>query len=524
MSCPFLKRATLAQLKNSNNQVLAGIAKKCPVASTIPVQKYNIPAVDASSCPYSSKDRRNDRELKHLASKCCPFQNAELMQQKRLDEPVSKVTSCPKISFMGEVAGEALRKKEKDNTYRIFKEISRSAQIPGKCSIDNHLAMKVNWSSNDYLGLSQHPRVINSTIEVISETGVGAGGTRNISGTSPYHHRLETALADWHYHQHGLVFSSCYVANENVIAQIAELAVKNGKKLHIISDEKNHASMIQGVLKACRTFPGYVEKSVFKHNDMDDLEAVLQSSYSDEIVPLILFESVYSMEGDFGLVDEISVLSKKYDALTFCDEVHAVGLYGENGHGLCNPEHEIDFITGTLGKALGSLGGYVTSNNADFIEYFRLHCPGLIFTTSLPPAICQAAWEGLQISCSVEGENLRNLHQKNVAYMKTLLLDYFPDHEEIFEKSNHIIPVFINDAKKVDLVQRKMLRHDHYCQAINSPTVPKGSERLRIVVTPQHDQGQIQRFVRDLVDSIEEVNAVEGSMKFLDGNNKKSRR
>jgi len=297
------------------------------------------------------------------------------------------------------------------------------------------------------------------------------------------------------------VFSSCYVANENVISQLAALCVSQGKQMVLISDEKNHASMIQGVKAAVRNSPTMVSKRVFRHNDMGHLEEILREVPA-ETVPVVLFESVYSMDGNLGDVDSIAHLAQKYDAMTFCDEVHAVGLYGRGGHGFCQPHHQIDFITGTLGKALGSMGGYVTSSNADFIEYFRLHCPGLIFTTSLPPAIAAAADEALKISMSPVGDSLRKKHRANVDFAKSLILEFLPDHADTFATSNHIIPIFVNDATQVAYAQYALNERGHYAQAINYPTVPKGTERLRLVVSPMHSEWQIRQLVDDLADSL----------------------
>jgi len=476
--CPFLAKASAQQINNCSEKVLKTLSSKCPF-----VGKIQPPARSEcySTCPFSSKAVvKNEKELKLIAQKCCK-------------------TAQTQISS---TADAELAKKLKSNGYRIFEQVQRSAARPTRCHTST--GPKINWSSNDYLGLSTHPDVISKTVEVLDANGVGAGGTRNISGTSIHHEELEQRLAAWHGHEQGLLFSSCYVANESVISQLGQLVTQRlGKKFKIVSDQKNHASIIQGIRKACKNHPEEVEKVVFKHNDMEHLESILMDNDEDTIT-LIIFESVYSMEGDIGDIERITALAREYNCLTFCDEVHAVGLYGQNGHGLCEPHHNVDFITGTLGKALGSLGGYVTANNSSMIEYFRLYCPGLIFTTSLPPLICAAANHALGISCSSEGDKLRYLHRKNVNFMKDQLLRFFPDHEKVFDESNHIIPIFFNNAEKVGRIQKLMLERGHYVQAINSPTVAVGEERLRVVVTPQHSERDILRFVEDLMNVCDE--------------------
>jgi len=469
--CPFLNRATINQIKNCSDDLLENIAKRCPVASEACGKKM-------ARCPFQHVvDRKIEKEIKMIANKC----NDWTQSQRPL-------------VFEAE---EALEKKRRDQTYRIWNQVERNVNGPeskvnGECL--------VNWSSNDYLGLSNHPEVTSAALDEIKMCGVGSGGSRNISGTHSQHVLLEENLADWHGHEAALLFTSCYAANDAVLNQMGVLAKQNSKQLVFISDEKNHASMIEGIRKAEKMNYGFVTKRVFRHNDLNHLEEIL-ADYDSDTIKLVAFESVYSMDGDHAPISGIANLANFYNALTFCDEVHAVGLYGEKGQGLVEKHHGIDMITGTLGKSLGSMGGYITASES-FIEYFRLHCPGLIYTTSLAPGLVAAANKSIEISCSDEGLKLRMEHKRKVEITKRALLRYFPEMDEIFSNSGHIVPIFIKGSEAVKIAQKELQSRGHYCQAVFAPTVSKGAERLRLVVTPHHSEEQIFKLVNDLAEIV----------------------
>jgi len=473
--CPFLSHTSINQIKKCSDDLLENIAKRCPVASECVGQKME-------RCPFQHVvDRKIEKEIKMIANKCH-------------DWTQTKSTSPIPLMFEAE---DALKKKREEKTYRIWSQVERNINGP-ESKVNGEFL--VNWSSNDYLGLSNHPEVTAAALSEINACGVGSGGSRNISGTHSQHVQLEYNLANWHGHEAGLLFTSCYAANDAVLNQLGVLAKQNNKQLVFISDEKNHASMIEGIRKAEKMNSGFVTKRVFRHNDLNHLEEIL-AEYDNETIKLVAFESVYSMDGDHAPIADIANLAHFYNALTFCDEVHAVGLYGENGQGLVEEHLGIDMITGTLGKSLGSMGGYVTSSKS-FIEYFRLHCPGLIYTTSLAPSLAAAANKSIEISYSEEGFQLRMKHKKNVEMTKLALLRYFPEMEDIFEKSGHIVPIFIEGSEVVKLAQKELQSRGHYCQAVFAPTVKKGTERLRLVVTPHHTKEQIFKLVNDLAEVV----------------------
>ncbi len=334
------------------------------------------------------------------------------------------------------------------------------------------------WCSNDYLGMGQNPVVLKAAKNAIDNSGAGAGGTRNISGTTRYHVELEQSLADLHGKEAGLVFSSGYVANEGALSTLAKLL----PECLILSDALNHASMIHG-MRSSRA-----ETKVFRHNDVEHLEELLKAADIDR-PKIIAFESVYSMEGDIAPIKEIIELAEKYNALTYLDEVHGVGLYGPRGGGVAEERglmDRIDIIEGTFGKAYGLMGGYI-AGRASTIDAVRSYASGFIFTTSLPPAIlagARASVEHLKVS---DIERLRQ--RRNVARFKTLLdaagLPFM--HGE-----SHIVPLVVGDAVCCKMVTDTLMRdYDIYVQPINYPTVPKGTERLRLTATAAHTMEQV---------------------------------
>jgi 5-aminolevulinate synthase len=343
------------------------------------------------------------------------------------------------------------------------------------------------WCSNDYLGMGQHPDVIKAMVETATCMGVGAGGTRNISGTSHPLVELERELADLHGKASALVFTSGYVSNATGISTIAKLI----PNCLILSDASNHNSMIEGIRQSGS------EKQIWRHNDVAHLERLLAASERNR-PKLIVFESLYSMDGDVAPIRCICDLAERYDAMTYCDEVHAVGMYGPRGAGVAARDgsmHRIDVIEGTLAKAFGCLGGYI-SGSANLIDAVRSYAPGFIFTTALPPAICAAATAAIRHLKASDGERLR--HQERARRVKAVLnAAALP----VLMNDSHIVPVMVGDAEKCKLASDLLLKdHGIYIQPINYPTVPIGAERLRITPTPCHEDGLIVALAEALGD------------------------
>lgn len=334
------------------------------------------------------------------------------------------------------------------------------------------------WCSNDYLGMGQHPTVLNAMKQAIDSYGAGAGGTRNISGTNKIHTELEDELASLHFQEAALVFTSGYVANEAALGTLTS-KIPN---ICVFSDEQNHASMIHGIRS------GRAEKKIFRHNDMGHLKSLLQE-HPFERPKLIAVESVYSMEGDIAPLEELINLSKNYNALLYVDEVHAVGLYGSHGGGMSEQlglAQHIDIIQGTLGKAYGVVGGYVAGSKV-LVDFIRSFAPGFIFTTALPPALVTGALAAVK-HLKVSSEERLGLHRQVKSLKETLTAYEIP----FYPTPSHIVPVIIGDAALCKAVTDELLfEHSIYVQPINYPTVPKGTERLRLVPTPFHDNQKI---------------------------------
>ncbi|XP_067833570.1 5-aminolevulinate synthase, erythroid-specific, mitochondrial-like [Heptranchias perlo] len=391
-----------------------------------------------------------------------------------------------------------IEEKKRDHTYRVFKTVNRKAEeYPFAEHYSDPLAEKKDvsvWCSNDYLGMSSHPRVLEAIVETVQEFGAGAGGTRNISGTSKFHVDLESELAGLHQKDAALLFSSCYVANDSTLFTLAKLL----PGCEIYSDAGNHASMIQGIRNSG------VPKFVFRHNDVEHLEQLLRES-NPETPKIVAFETVHSMDGGICPLAKMCDVAHKYGAITFVDEVHAVGLYGTHGAGIGERDgimHKLDIISGTLGKAFGCVGGYVAST-ASLIDTVRSYAAGFIFTTALPPMVLAGALESVRILKSEEGQALRRSHQRNVKYMRQLLMDAgLP----VINCPSHIIPIRVCDAaRNTDICNIMMNRHDIYVQAINYPTVPRGEELLRLAPSPHHEPQMMGNFVDRLVDAWKEL-------------------
>ncbi|KAI0024796.1 5-aminolevulinate synthase [Xylariomycetidae sp. FL0641] len=404
-----------------------------------------------------------------------------------------------KFDYNGFYQGE-LDKKHKDKSYRYFNNINRLAKEFPQAHGANKEERVTVWCSNDYLGMGRNPQVLKAMHETLDEYGSGAGGTRNISGHNKHAVELEGTVAKLHAKEAALVFSSCYVANDATLATL-------GSKLPdcvILSDSLNHASMIQGIRHSG------TQKVVFKHNDMVDLETKL-ASLPLHVPKIIAFESVYSMCGSVGPIEEICDLADKYGAITFLDEVHAVGMYGPKGAGVA--EHldyeahqqgrpkgtimdRIDIITGTLGKAYGCVGGYI-AGSAKLVDMIRSLAPGFIFTTSLPPATMAGATAAIEYQMAHKGD--RRLQQLHTRAVKEAL-----DARDIpvIPNPSHIVPILVGNAELAKQASDMLLNnYQIYVQSINYPTVPVGQERLRITPTPGHTK----EYRDQLVEAIDEI-------------------
>jgi len=374
-----------------------------------------------------------------------------------------------------------------EGNYRVFADIGRQAgEFPTAQNFGPVGPSEISvWCSNDYLGMGQHPSVTDAMKSAIDKTGAGAGGTRNISGTTHYHVMLEEELADLHGKDAALLFTSGYVSNW---ATIGTLAAKIPGCI-VLSDELNHASMIEGVRYS------RAEKHIFKHNNPEDLDAKLKALDPDA-PKLVAFESVYSMDGDIAPIAEICDVADKYGAMTYLDEVHAVGLYGPRGGGIAEREGLMDRLTvieGTLGKAYGVMGGYIAASSS-LCDFIRSFASGFIFTTALPPAIVAGALASIQHLKESNEERIahRNVVEKVRANLRSVGIP-------ILENPSHIVPVMVKDPVKCKMISDWLMEnHGIYVQPINYPTVPKGSERLRITPSPVHTDHDIHKLVHAL--------------------------
>jgi 5-aminolevulinate synthase len=378
----------------------------------------------------------------------------------------------------------AIDRLKTEGRYREFADICRvRGRFPRALYRGQGAESEVTvWCSNDYLGMGQHPDVLAAMHEAIDDVGAGSGGTRNISGTTHYHVELEQELADLHGKEAALLFNSGYMANEATLSSLVR-ALPN---CIVLSDELNHASMIEGIRH------GGGEKLIWRHNDLADLEAKLQS-LAPERPKLIAFESVYSMDGDIAPLAEICALARRYNALTYLDEVHAVGMYGPRGGGIAERDgllSEIDIIEGTLAKAFGLMGGYIASN-ATIIDVIRSFAPGFIFTTSIAPTIAAGATAAIRhLKASNLERRLQNKHAKLL--MASLKARGLP----VTETESHIVPLIVGDPVKCKaLTDRLLADFSIYVQPINYPTVPKGTERLRLTPGPLHGELEISKLV-----------------------------
>jgi 5-aminolevulinate synthase len=387
----------------------------------------------------------------------------------------------------------ALKQIRAEGRYRVFTDLERKVGEFPRAFSHRSQSDVIVWCANDYLGMGQHPSVLDAMCNTITGMGAGAGGTRNISGT---HHRiveLERTLAELHGKEAALVFTSGYVSNEATLSTLGAML----PNCVMFSDAQNHASMINGIRQSG------AEKKIFRHNDVDHLAKLLAAT-DIKRPKIIAFESVYSMDGDVGPIKEICALARQYNALTYLDEVHAVGMYGPRGAGIAEREglmDELDIIQGTMAKAYGVIGGYITAS-ATLVDVIRSYAPGFIFTTTLPPAI--AAGANASIRHLMQSNAEREKHQANARQLKAMLAEAgIP----VLANNTHIVPVMVGDPVLCKQVSDILLEEYHlYVQPINYPTVRKGTERLRITPTPFHTAQMMQELTGALVEIFARLN------------------
>jgi len=382
---------------------------------------------------------------------------------------------------------------KQEGKYRVFNDIVRERGEFPKAIWYSKYAIKniVNWCSNDYLGMGQNKIVIDAMHTALDQTGAGSGGTRNIGGTSHYHVALEAELANLHSKEQALLFSSAYVANEWSLIALSTII----PNIVFLSDSKNHASLIQGIRHSG------ADKLIWQHNDMEQLEQQLDEVSARNQVPCIVFESVYSMDGDVSPIRAICDLADRYGAITYIDEVHAVGLYGDTGAGYLENlgvQDRVDIVNGTLGKAFGVTGGYIAGEGV-VIDAIRSVASGFIFTTSISPVLCAGALASIKYL--KDHNELREQHQAQALKLKNSLLEA---GVEVLDKAcTHIVPVMVRDAKQCKAISDRLLdEHGIYVQPINYPTVAVGEERLRFAPTPLHTDAMIDECVRAVVECI----------------------
>ena len=385
---------------------------------------------------------------------------------------------------------QILAQLKQEGKYRVFNDILRERGKFPKAIWYGKYAIKeiVNWCSNDYLGMGQSKVVIDAMHTALDQTGAGSGGTRNIGGTSHYHVALEHELASLHSKESALLFSSAYVANEWTLIALKQII----PDIVFVSDSNNHASIIQGIRHSG------ADKVIFKHNDMNDLEDKLKKVKG---TPCVVFESVYSMDGDVSPVFDICNLATKYGAMTYIDEVHAVGLYGGQGAGYLqklNLQDNVDIVNGTLGKAFGVQGGYIAAD-ADIIDAIRSVASGFIFTTSMSPVTCAGALASIKYLR--DHNDLREQHQERARKLKHRMIK--AGLEPMGSSTTHIVPLLIRDALLCKEVSDSLINdYGIYVQPINYPTVAEGTERLRFAPTPFHTDSMIEDLIKALTEVI----------------------
>lgn len=503
MPCPFLTRLSSNYVRNYAPVLLKTYGAQCPVVQrTIASMPPTDVPFNATAEATTSSTTTQNRNLSSLAKpehqqavkkdNKCPFLAKDAPHVKTVNEEIQDIpntsnrTTFPYADFFH----DQIMKKKKDHSYRVFKKVNRLAgtgKFPTALEYSWGERPITVWCSNDYLGMSCHPEVKAAVRRALEEHGAGAGGTRNISGNSLYHENLEKRLANLHQKEGALLFTSCFVANDSTLFTLAKAL----PGCHIFSDAGNHASMIMGIKNS------QVPKHIFRHNDPEHLKQLL-AKVDKSIPKIVAFETVHSMTGAVCPLEELCDIAHEYGALTFVDEVHAVGLYGDHGAGIGEREHQLhnmDIISGTLGKAFGNVGGYIASS-ALLIDMIRSYAAGFIFTTSLPPTVLSGAAKAIEILASDEGRALRSLHQENVRYLrKKLQAEGFP----VEHTPSHIIPVKIGNPQLCSQISDLMIQEfGHYVQAINYPTVARGEEKLRLAPTPYHTPEMMDCMVNEL--------------------------
>ncbi|XP_018014420.1 5-aminolevulinate synthase, erythroid-specific, mitochondrial isoform X2 [Hyalella azteca] len=454
-------------------------ALKCPFLRDVSSEKQMDSSVVAAASPEVHDDI--------IALSINESVAGDISSELKVDQAAALPT--PHQFAYSECFKEKLAAKKADHSYRVFRKVARMANSFPHAKEHTGHEKRVNvWCSNDYLGMSRDPRVMEGAKKAIDHFGTGAGGTRNISGNTILHEALEKKLAEVHQKERALVFTSCFVANDTTLFTLS----RQLPGCHIFSDAGNHASMIQGIRNSgC-------PKHVFRHNDPEHLEELLQK-VPRHVPKIVAFETVHSMTGAVCPLQDMCEVSHRYGAMTFVDEVHAVGLYGRRGGGIGDRDglsHEIDIVSGTLGKAFGNLGGYIAGSE-EVVDMVRSYGAGFIFTTSLPPSVLGGALAAIEILSSEEGVKLRSQHQAAVRLLRQSLTDAgLP----VVHCPSHIIPVHVGNPAHATLVSDVLLsEYHHYVQAINYPTVARGEEKLRLAATPYHTPEMINMLVKDLV-------------------------
>ncbi|XP_023293803.2 5-aminolevulinate synthase, erythroid-specific, mitochondrial [Lucilia cuprina] len=485
MPCPFLNRLSANFVRNYSENLMQVYSRYCPVL------RNNGQAILSNEvAQFDVNSTRN-----YVTSNVNAHNEEEVVLPTKKEEvpvavPKSANATTDQFAY-DNFFHEQIMKKKQDHSYRVFKKVNRlagSGLFPHAMEYSTREERPITvWCSNDYLGMSAHPRVKQAVADALECHGSGAGGTRNISGNSLYHEMLEARLAKLHEKEAALLFTSCFVANDSTLFTLAKLL----PDCHIFSDAGNHASMIQGIRNSG------VPKHIFRHNDVDHLESMLEK-LDKKIPKIVAFETVHSMTGDICPLEEMCDIAHEYGAITFVDEVHAVGLYGDHGAGIGERDdvmHKMDIISGTLGKAFGNIGGYIAGSH-NLVDMIRSYAAGFIFTTSLPPTVCRGALQAIDILASEEGRELRALHRRNVNYLRNLLrAEGFP----VEDTPSHIIPIRIGDPLKSSKISDVlMFKFGHYIQAINYPTVARGEEKLRLAPTPFHNVEMMNQLVNDL--------------------------
>jgi 5-aminolevulinate synthase len=461
-------------------------------------QEKKTVCTDTINCPFFNNTTSGNIELSSLVKKRNlddlddSNQSTAIKTSETIKVTKEKLNDKAELFNYDNFFGGKLETKKKDGSYRYFKKVIRHAEtfpVVQEQLKNSGVKEMTIWCSNDYLGLGRHPYVQSKVTEAVWKYGVGSGGTRNISGSTPLHDQLEHELARLHKKEAALLFTSCYVANDTTLYTMGKML----PNCHILSDAGNHASMIQGIRNSG------VPKTIFKHNDYNHLEDILKK-LPVSTPKIVAFESVHSMDGSICDLEKMCDVTHKYGGISFVDEVHAVGLYGQNGGGVGERDdmfHKMDVISGTLGKAFGNIGGYV-AGSSQYIDSMRSYGSGFIFTTSLPPSVAAGALAAIELSRSDEGRELRAKHQGFAKSVKARLLQAgLP----VMDTTSHIIPVMVGDAKIAgDICDLLLGEYSIYIQSINYPTVARGTERLRIVPNPHHSDEMIDTLINALVE------------------------